>query len=93
MIAANQQDVQLFFRHHGDQLDGFLQRNTQQSCDIFAGGLFRRVDVVHRFRCGRTGGSGGEGFGHFDVGGVVGIRAESDAVFAAVGQDMEFMRS
>ncbi|MBV6390454.1 MAG: hypothetical protein JNIBNLAF_02155 [Nitrosomonas europaea] len=33
------------------------------------------------------------GFGKFDIGGIIGSRAEGDGIFTGIGQNVKFMRS
>ena len=92
MIAAQHQRHQtaVLARHH-QGLHYVLGRDVETSRDlgdgVGLGGRYARHDLARRWaRLARRGRRH-----HFDVGGVIAVRAERNQVFAGVSEDMEFM--
>ncbi len=49
------------------------------------------IHLFHGRNRGRALDSGGQGFGQFHVGGVIGAVREGDVIFTGIGQHMEFV--
>ena len=98
VVAAQQEQGEgraaiFLFADHGDRLDDLVQGHAEKFGHIGTGHLARRGDFLHGRRRGSARRGRGQCFGQFDVGGVIGIRAEGDVVFAGIGQHVEFMRT
>ena len=93
MVAANQQDDQLFCGDDGEQLDRALQWYAKQGGHGFAGGLAGRRYVEHGFAGGWSRRCGHNGFRQFHIGGVIRVRAKRERIFARIRQHMKFMRA
>jgi hypothetical protein len=99
MIAAQQQQAKVL-------LPSSFSLNTAIALTIWVSGMHSKIrQHLRRPFCpawrpsplpwrGCTGGGwGDQRFGQFDVGGVIGVRAEGDVVFAGIGQHVKFMRA
>lgn len=90
------QRIALFVRAVGGEhnaLDAAKKIDAQVFGDEFALFLPRRRALFHRFLGLFAAREDGEGFGEFDVGGVVAFGRVGDEVFARVGDHLEFMRA
>ena len=90
------QRIALFVRAVGgehDALDAAKKIDAEVFGDEFALFLPGRRALFHRFLGLFAAREDGEGFGEFDVGGVVAFGRVGDEVFARVGDHLEFMRT
>ncbi|CCJ85275.1 hypothetical protein BN133_1652 [Cronobacter dublinensis 582] len=96
VIATHQQGDQRIFTAFGgfnqQRFHGFLNRQVELLDQLGDGFRVRRVNQRHLLGCGSARGCRRNGFGKFNIRGVVGRVGEDDIVFAALRQHLELMR-
>ena len=94
VVAAHQQQHRFAVGAVNDhRFDGKRCGQLQKCAELSNGLDARGMHLLHHLCGGRARRGRRNGFGEFNVGRVVRLRAVGDGVFAGVGEHMEFMRS